>query len=89
MSAIDVMIYTAQNFFIKCNQIGSFLRILWHFLKKNLKENFIFFGVLLMMSMNLSIIIILNIKSSDYHYIIRFISKNEVIKSGTLENIKN
>ena len=42
-----------------------------------------------MMSMNLSIIIILNIKSPDYHYIIRFISKNEVIKSGTLENIKN
>ena len=49
---------------------------------------------LLIMSINLSDISILNIKSSDYHYIISLISKNEAInvmqnadlteKNGTL-----
>ena len=52
-----------------------------------------------MMCIILSDIAILNIKSSDYHYIISLISKNEAInllqnadlttKNGTLWNIKN
>ena len=51
-----------------------------------------------MMSMNLSDIAILNIKGSDYRYVISLISKNEAInlmqnadlteKSRTLSNIK-
>ena len=53
----------------------------------------------LMMSMNLSDIVILNNKGSDYCCIISSISKNEAInlmpnadlskKSGTLQNAKN
>ena len=46
-------IYTAQkmkfsinNFFSKCGQIRSFLRIWSHLLKKSLIENFIFCAVL-------------------------------------------
>ena len=45
-------VYTAQNmkfsiedFFSKCEQIRSFLRIWSHLLKKFLMENFIFFAV--------------------------------------------
>ena len=42
------LIYTAQkmkfikDFFSKCDQIRSFLRSWWHFLKKSSMENFIF-----------------------------------------------
>ena len=36
------MKFSIKDFFSKCDQIGSFLRIWSHLLKKSLKENFIF-----------------------------------------------
>ena len=35
-----------KNFFSKCDQIGSFLQIWSHLLKKSLMENFISYAVL-------------------------------------------
>ena len=34
-----------KDFFSKCEQIRSFLRIWWHLLKKSSTENFIFYAV--------------------------------------------
>ena len=42
------MKFFIKGFFSKCDQICSFLRIWWHFLKKSLMENFIFCAVLIM-----------------------------------------
>ena len=36
------MKFSIKDFFSKCHQIGSFLRIWSHLLKKSLMENFIF-----------------------------------------------
>ena len=36
------MKFSIKDFFSKCDQIRSFLRIWWHLLKKSLMENFIF-----------------------------------------------
>ena len=40
------MKFSIKDFFSKCNQIRSFLRICSHLLKKSLMENFIFCAVL-------------------------------------------
>ena len=40
------MKFSIKNFFSKCDQIPSFLRIWSHLLKKSLTENFIFWAVL-------------------------------------------
>ena len=40
------MKFSIKDFFSKCGQIHSFLRIRLHFLKKSLKENFIFCAVI-------------------------------------------
>ena len=39
------MKFSVEDFFSKCDQIRSFLRIRAHLLKKSLTENFIFFAV--------------------------------------------
>ena len=39
------MKFSIKDFFIKCKQISSFLRIWLHLLKKSLVENFIFCAV--------------------------------------------
>ena len=39
------MKFTIKDYFSKCNQIRSFLRISLHLLKKSLMENFIFYAV--------------------------------------------
>ena len=39
------MMFSIKDFFSKCDQILSFLRIWSHLLKKSLKENFIFCAV--------------------------------------------
>ena len=39
------MKFSIKDFFIKCDQIRSFLRIWSHLLKKSLMENFIFCAV--------------------------------------------
>ena len=39
------MKFSIKDFFSKCDQIRSFLRIWSHLLKKSLKENFIFDAV--------------------------------------------
>ena len=41
------MKFSIKDFFIKCDQIPSYLRIWSHLLKKSLMENFIFCPVLL------------------------------------------
>ena len=41
------MNFSIKDFFSKCDQISSFLRIWSHLLKKSLKENFIFCAVFL------------------------------------------
>ena len=41
----EKMKFSIKDFFSKCNQILSFLRILSHLLKKSLMENFIFCAV--------------------------------------------
>ena len=53
MTSPSLKIFTAQkmklsinDFFSKCDQIRSFLRIWSHLLKKSLMENFIFCAVL-------------------------------------------
>ena len=40
------MKFTIKDFFSKCDQIRSFLRIWSHLLKKPLMENFIFYAVI-------------------------------------------
>ena len=40
------MKFSMKNFFSKCDQIGSFLQIWSHLLKKSLMENFISYAVL-------------------------------------------
>ena len=40
------MKFSIKNFFSKCDQIGSFLQIWSHLLKKSLMENFISYAVL-------------------------------------------
>ena len=40
------MKFSINDFFSKCDQICSFLRIWSYFLKKSLMENFIFFAVI-------------------------------------------
>ena len=40
------MKFSIKDFFSKCNQIRSFLRIWSHLLKKSLMENFIFSAVM-------------------------------------------
>ena len=42
---LQKMKFSMKNFFSKCDQIGSFLRIWSHLLKKSLMENFIFCAV--------------------------------------------
>ena len=44
------MKFSIKDFFSKCNQIRSFLRIWSHLLKKSLMENFIFYAVRLLLS---------------------------------------
>ena len=39
------MMFSIKDFFSKCDQIRSFLRIWSHLLKKSLMENFIFCAV--------------------------------------------
>ena len=39
------MKFSIKDFFSKCDQIRSFLRIWWHLQKKSLIENFIFCAV--------------------------------------------
>ena len=39
------MKFSINDFFIKCDQIHSFLQILSHLMKKSLVENFIFCAV--------------------------------------------
>ena len=41
------MNFSIKDFFSKCDQIRSFLRIWSHLLKKSFMENFIFYAVLL------------------------------------------
>ena len=41
------MKFSIKDFFSKCDQIHSFLRIWSHLLKKSLMENFIFYAVIL------------------------------------------
>ena len=41
------MKFSIEDFFSKCDQIRSFLRIWSHLLKKSLMENFIFCAVIL------------------------------------------
>ena len=41
----QIMKFSIKDFFGKCDQIRSFLRIWSHLLKKFLMENFIFFAV--------------------------------------------
>ena len=40
------MKFSIKDFFGKCGQICSFLRIRSHFLEKSLKESFIFYAVI-------------------------------------------
>ena len=42
---LQKMKFSIKDFFSKCDQIGSFLRIWSHLLKKSLMENFIFCAV--------------------------------------------
>ena len=44
-STAQKMKFSIKDFFTKCDQIRSFLRILSHLLKKSLMENFIFCGL--------------------------------------------
>ena len=45
---VQKMKFSIKNFFGKCDQIRSFLRIWSHLLKKSLMENFIFCAVAFM-----------------------------------------
>ena len=44
--------FSIKDFFSKCDQIGSFLKIRSHLLKKSLMENFIFCAVHVTISQN-------------------------------------
>ena len=49
------MKFSIMDFFIKCDEIRSFLRIWSHLLKKSFMENFIFYAVTTHLSENVGI----------------------------------
>ena len=70
------MKFSIKNFFSKCDQIRSFLRIWSHLLKKYLMENFIFcaVNVLTFCAHNLSF----NLQTAEAHLELSQESKMEV-----------
>ena len=50
------MKFSIKDFFSKCDQIRSFLRIWSHLLKKSIMENFIFFAVLVVFFFELDLL---------------------------------
>ena len=59
------MKFFIKDFFIKCDQIRSFLRIWWHLLKNSLMENFIFCAVIFAVEKNCDVLIISGTKLDD------------------------
>ena len=55
------MKFTIKNIFSKCDQIGSFLQIWSHLVKKSVMENFIFCAVGVFYTLEL-----LRLKSNDF-----------------------
>ena len=53
--------FSIQDFFSKCDQIRSFLRIWLHLLKKSLIENFVF-----LCAVNINLVVLFAKKDSDY-----------------------
>ena len=49
------MKFSIKDFFSKCDQIRSFLRIWSHLLKKSFMENFIFYAVFIKFFANLNL----------------------------------
>ena len=66
------MKFPIQDFFSKCDQIRSFLRIWSHLLKKSLMQNFIFCAVQINMIIKSEFIVLNNTKSSSFFAVCNF-----------------
>ena len=72
LNTAQKMKFSIKDFFSKCDQIGSFLRIWSHLLKKSLMENFIFWAVEYPLHLTISQIFPYEVTQVDLHnFIIR------------------
>ena len=71
MSLHKKMKFSIKDFFSKCDQIHSFLRIWSHLLKKSLMENFIFRAVCMSLNPAIRILKVINWRRVHYSRILK------------------